>query len=189
MKRALVLCLALAGCAEERPQQQQFDLTTADRALFTARGMSFKGVAGPYAVYRVTGARPQLVGPGVTRAGGMVSLLAGSRYFGGAKDATLVLRSGSHPLLGTTMTPATNGECILAQIPGDEPGGGGSSGGDAPCDMSHHEVTVDVEDAPVDSVVLLGRISLSGRAATNAEIFGKVCCKGDNCSDALPPVD
>jgi hypothetical protein len=191
MKRALLLCLALGACAEERPGQQQFDLTaTADRAFFTPRGMSFKGLAGPYAVYRVTGAKPQLVGPSVTRAGGTASLLAGSRYFGGKKTAALVLRSGSHPLVGTTMAPAADGDCIVPQIPDDEPGGSstGGSGGDAPCDMSHHEVTVEVDDAPVDSVVLLGRISLAGRAANIAEIFGKICCVGDDCSDDLPPV-
>lgn len=207
MRTALLFCLAVAGCVEDRPAgQQQFDLTNAqDRALFKPRGMTWKGVAGPYSVYRVTGAQPQLVGPHVARAGGAPSLLAGSQYFGAGKAATVILRSGSHPLLGTTMTPASSGDCIVPNIPGGSSGGeiggetgssggiigggnGGGGGGDAPCDLSHNEVTVDVEDAPMNAVVLLGRVSLSGRAANSNEIFTKVCCIGDDCSDQLPPV-
>jgi len=58
--------------------------------------------------------------------------------------------------------------------------------------MSHHEVTVEVDDAPMDAVLLIARFSIANHtAANNAQLLSGVCCSGDDCKqrrlDPPPP--
>jgi hypothetical protein len=127
--RMLVFAAALAGCADGQvSHQQQFDLTNADdRARFTAEGLSFQGVVGPYAVYRVTSAQPRLIGPRVQVGAGAPGLIAGRSYFTDRLNAApiqMVLRAGGNVLVETTQDAAQNGDCTGGQSPtGDSDGG------------------------------------------------------------------
>jgi hypothetical protein len=206
---ALLFSVTLWGCGQESPRgQQQFDLTSkADRVHFRGEGLAYQGVVGPYAVFRVTGVRPRLVGPRVGTPDA-AALLAAKSYFttaSGAPTAQLVMRRNHVRLLAAPLSVAHEGDCVEGETPESEvpgvgtglsttTGGGGgttSSGGDGPCDMGSDGdvVTVDVEGAPEGAVVLIGRIALTRPRSWDPTHLQPVCCEGEECVVGTDPSD
>jgi hypothetical protein len=147
MRQALLLLIALAGCDDGMlPQrvelQTEYDLTVNDdRAKFREQDMTFTGSVGPYAIYRVTGQDPKLIGPYVQarRGLGYAMLCGGHNYFTAenhARTAVMTLhggRRGELRLVESEQEPASQGSCSPPKDVFGNPlpdGGGGGGGAD-----------------------------------------------------------
>jgi hypothetical protein len=127
MRKALLLIVALAGCddsmlpANQRLEvQTEYDLTVNDdRAKFHEQDMTFTGSVGPYAIYRVIGENPKLIGPYVQarRDLGYAMLCGGHKYFtddNRAGNAMMTLHGGMHgelELCHSEQEPVPQGGC------------------------------------------------------------------------------
>ncbi len=151
---ALMAMGAMVGCQSSMPDpnstvnQIEFDLTVnEDRGRFIEDGLTYQGSVGPYAVYKVTGANPRLVGPNiqVTQKVGYAMLCGATHYFAApslsaiAVNATTMHLSGGEsglvPLVETEQAPSDEGGCTPPKdtfgnpLPdGGTPGGGGGGG-------------------------------------------------------------
>lgn len=168
MNRTLLVVALLGlggvvGCQGSMPDplsnqalaQVEFDLTvTDDRAKFREDGLQFQGSVGPYAVYKVTSANPQLIGPyiRVTKDVGFAMLCGAKNYFAASRltaQSVIALkggRSGNIQLVASMQDPATDGDCASPTdvfgkplpdggVPagsGDPTGGGGTTTGGDP---------------------------------------------------------
>src|SRR5581483_6779147 len=82
--RNLLLFFALCGCDSSPPidSQTQYNFAVrADREKWQASDLKFQSAVGPYAIYQVTGAHPQLIGPYVKAHHGFSTLSASTSYF------------------------------------------------------------------------------------------------------------
>src|SRR4051812_42380907 len=117
MRHALFLLIAVVGCDDVQIDSQKdynFALK-ADRDKWRAQDLAYQGTAGPYAIYKVTGANPELIGPYVRAHHGFSILSGGTRYFTGAraaKNAVLLLmggQGGEVPLVAADQQPTPPG--------------------------------------------------------------------------------
>jgi hypothetical protein len=122
--------------------QLEYNLTVAaDRARFLEQDIAYQGSVGPYAVYKVTGDNPQLVGPyiQVQQHVGYAMLCGASHYFIPQQNITTAVKmsllggeSGLVPLVEAGQMPTGDGSCSQPQdqfgnpLP---PGLSGPSGG------------------------------------------------------------
>jgi hypothetical protein len=129
--------------------QVEYNLTIADdRAKFREEGMAYLGSVGPYAVYKITGTSPKLVGPYVKAPSsyGYAMACGAAHYFSSlAKTAIspaagLQLRggrAGTQVLVDVAQMPQDQGGCTSPQDTfGNPVPDGGSSGGGTPGDGS-----------------------------------------------------
>jgi hypothetical protein len=115
-----------------------------DRAKFREEGMSYLGSVGPYAVYKITGTKPKLVGPYVQAPSnfGYAMACGATHYFSAQKmtvspAASLQLRggkSGINVLVDVPQMPQDQGGCTTPKdtfgnpVPEGGCGTGGSTG-------------------------------------------------------------
>jgi hypothetical protein len=116
-----------------------------DRAKFREEDMSYLGSVGPYAVYKITGTKPKLVGPYVQAPSnfGYAMACGATHYFSAQKmtvspAASLQLRggkSGINVLVDVPQMPQDQGGCTTPKdtfgnpVPDGGSGGSGGSGG------------------------------------------------------------
>jgi hypothetical protein len=127
-------------------QQLEYDLTVkADRDRFIESDMTYQGSVGPYAIYKITGNDPRLIGPAVQYGrgkAGYAMLCGATQYFKAptalASQAIVSLYGGGRGTLRlvSSKTEATSdGQCVPPKdvfgnpVPDPPGGGGGGSGG------------------------------------------------------------
>ena len=145
--------LSMAGCSglgspssNIVEAQVEYNMVVADdRAKFREEDMKYLGSVGPYAVYRITGSDPRLVGPYVKAPTGYGYAMAcgATNYFSAqttalSPSAALQLRGGvdgNTVLVNVPQLPQDQGGCTTPQdtfgspVPDGGTGGGGSGGG------------------------------------------------------------
>src|SRR4051794_6856834 len=126
--------------------QVEYNLVVADdRAKFREQDLRYLGSVGPYAVYKITGANPRLVGPYVKAPTGFGYAMAcgAAHYFAahaGAQPAAIQLRgglAGNTVLVNVPQLAQDDGGCTTPQDTSGSPipdggGGGGGCGDNGP---------------------------------------------------------
>ena len=126
--------------------QVEYNMVIADdRAKFREEDMSYLGSVGPYAVYKITGSKPKLVGPYVQAPSnfGYAMACGATHYFSAQRmtvspAASLQLRggkSGVNVLVDVPQMPQDQGGCTTPKdtfgnpVPDGGTGGSGGTGG------------------------------------------------------------
>lgn len=126
--------------------QVEYNMVIADdRAKFREQDLSYLGSVGPYAVYKITGAKPALIGPYVKAPSnyGYAMACGATHYFSVQKSlasptASMQLRGGKAGqlvLVDVPQMPQDQGGCTTPKdsfgnpLPDMGTGGGGGSGG------------------------------------------------------------
>ena len=147
--------VAIGGCSglgtpssDVVQAQVEYNMVIADdRAKFREEGMSYLGSVGPYAVYKITGTSPKLVGPYVQAPTGYGYAMAcgATHYFTAAGTTALSAgmqlrggRAGTTVLVNVPQVPQDEGGCTTPKdtfgnpVPDGGSGGAGGSGGGTP---------------------------------------------------------
>jgi hypothetical protein len=187
--------------------QREFDLTVdEDRAHFKAEGLEYKGAIGPYAIYRVTGLNPRLVGPRVKfQRNGYAMVCGGSHYFTDdpthAKEAKIQLlagKAGDEPLVDARVRPKAQRSCSQpkddfgepvppTEAPPTENPPSETPPAQPPFMVSNPEdgeqINIGITPAPpVGSTVLVRRVAVTGEREHNqSHVIPDICCDGDTC--------
>jgi hypothetical protein len=183
-----------------------------DRAKFREEDMSYLGSVGPYAVYKITGTKPKLVGPFVQAPSnfGYAMACGATHYFSAQRmtvspAASLQLRggkSGISVLVDVPQMPQDQGGCTTPKdtfgnpVPDGGAGGSGGSGGSGggsvganPGDGSGGDTGVQQigltmnPPPPMGSTVLVRRVALTAAQQHNgSHVEPNICCQDDVCS-------
>jgi len=158
---AVAGALAVGGCgsglgapsSDVVEAQVEYNMVVADdRAKFREQDLKYLGSVGPYAVYKITGTQPRLIGPYVKAptSYGYAMACGATNYFSAQSTALspaakLQLRgglAGNTVLVDVPQMPQDQGGCTTPQdtfgspVPDGGSGGAGGSGGGDPGDGS-----------------------------------------------------
>jgi hypothetical protein len=212
--------VAVAGCSSGLgapssnvvEAQVDYNMVVADdRAKFRAEDLAYEGSVGPYAVYKVTGASPKLIGPYVKAPAGFhYAMACGATHYFSAVNAALAPsvglqfhggRLGQEVLVDAPQAPQDDGGCTTPQdsfgtpLPdgGDGSGGSGGAGGGniggTPGDGEGGDTGVQqigitvTPTPPTGSTVLIRRVAITDYQQHNgSHVEPNICCTGDNCT-------
>jgi hypothetical protein len=188
--------------------QVEYNMVVADdRAKFREEGMSYLGSVGPYAVYKITGTSPKLVGPYIKAPSsyGFAMACGAAHYFSTATTALSPSagmqlrggRAGTTVLVDVPQAPQDQGGCTTPKdtfgnpVPdGGSGGAGGSGGGGAtPGDGDSGDTGVQQigltmnPPPPMGSTVLVRRVALTAaREHNGSHVEPNICCTDNECS-------
>lgn len=217
MMRTGLLCLLLSagGCSglgapssSVVEAQVEYNMVVADdRGKFREEDMSYLGSVGPYAVYKITGPSPKLVGPNVKAPSsfGYAMACGATHYFSASNtafspSAGLQLRggrAGMTVLVDVPQLPQEQGGCTTPQdtfgnpTPDGGTGAGGSSGGGGATpgdgdsgDTGVQQIGLTVSPPPpMGSTVLVRRVAITAaREHNGSHVEPNICCANNICA-------